>query len=127
SQATQTPPTTTCTLLNKIGCSPRVSYLTLKYHNREYEQRDPSCSPAREGQQPEPQSRLFRPGTSSVYPSVPRDEKPPVFQDFRHDPYTDLPPCNEPNKKLEPSAVINNSKHWNKEIKSRGLMLCWLN
>lgn len=123
SQATQTPPTTTvpppqmtkfvkisdnkqCTLLDSIGCSPRVSYLTLKYHNIEYEQRDPSCSPALEGQL-DPQPRLFRSRTSSVYPSMPRDEELPVFQDFRHDPYTDLPPRNEPNEKFEPAAVIN--------------------
>ncbi|VDB91237.1 Bgt-51524 [Blumeria graminis f. sp. tritici] len=38
---------------------------------------------------------------------MPCDEKPPVFQDFRHDPYTDLPPRNKSNEKLEPSAVIN--------------------
>ncbi|CAD6500901.1 BgTH12-06605 [Blumeria graminis f. sp. triticale] len=106
SQATQTPPTTTCTLLDSIGCSPRVSYLTLKYHNIEYEQRDPSCSPALEGQL-DPQPRLFRSRTSSVYPSMPRDEELPVFQDFRHDPYTDLPPRNEPNEKFEPAAVID--------------------
>ncbi|CAD6502598.1 BgTH12-05189, partial [Blumeria graminis f. sp. triticale] len=107
SQATKTPPTTTCTLLDTVGCSPRVLYLTLDYHNGEYEQREPSYPPAREGRQPDPQPRLFRSHTSSIYPSVPCDEKPTVFQDFRHDPYTDLPPRNEPNEKLEPSAVIN--------------------
>ncbi|CAD6499131.1 BgTH12-04783, partial [Blumeria graminis f. sp. triticale] len=107
SQATTTPSRTTCTLLDTIGCSPRVSYLTLDNHNGKYEQREPSYPPALEGQQTDPQPRLFRSCTSSVYPSVPRDEKPPVFQDFRHDPYTDLPPRNEPNEKLEPSVAIN--------------------
>ncbi|CAD6502034.1 BgTH12-02277, partial [Blumeria graminis f. sp. triticale] len=106
SQATQTPPTTTCKLLDTIGCSPRVSYLTLGYHNGEYEQREPSYPPALEGQQPDPQPRPFRSRTSSVYPSVPRDEEPPVFQDFRNDPCTDFP-SNKPNEKLEPSAAIN--------------------
>ncbi|CAD6499140.1 BgTH12-04792, partial [Blumeria graminis f. sp. triticale] len=104
-----------------IGCSPRVSYLTLDYHNGKYEQHEPSYPPALEGQQPDPQARLFRSRTSLVYPSVPRDEEPPVFQDFRHDACTNLP-CNKPNEKLEPSAVIKFSKHRNKKSNHDGLI-----
>ncbi|CCU75198.1 hyporthetical protein [Blumeria hordei DH14] len=124
SQATQPQPTTTRIEPDTIRRPPRVSYQAPATQNVVYEQPEPSYKSAREIHQPQPQPQpRFNPSrASSAYPPVPFYKQPPVFQTFQNDPYADLPHRNVPNERLEPSAVINFAKQWNKKTNFHGLI-----
>ncbi|VCU40155.1 Bgt-51024, partial [Blumeria graminis f. sp. tritici] len=102
----------------------RVSYQTPATQNVVYEQTELSYISAREihQPQPQPQPRLNPSRASSANSPALFYEQSPDFQTFQHDPYADLSPRNVPNERLEPSAVINFAKQWNKKNNFHGLM-----